>query len=80
MGNKEGFCKNLTVRKMEAHKKEARRIIDWENGLHIRKTFKGKMNAVAKLESTFLVTILARTEVSRPKKAAKKANKTRRFY
>jgi len=25
LGNKEGFCKNLTVCKMEAHRKEARR-------------------------------------------------------
>jgi len=53
LGNKEGFCKNLTVRKMEAHKKEARRIIDWENGLHIRKTFKGKIKAVANWNPRF---------------------------
>ncbi len=44
------------------------------------KNFQRENQSRGKLESTFLVTILARTEVSRPKKAAKKANKTRRFY
>lgn len=81
MGNKEGFCKNLTVRKMEAHRKEARRDFNrlGERIAH-PKNFQRENQSRGKLESTFLVTILARTEVSRPKKAAKKANKTRRFY